>query len=206
MASPFAWTAKNPGDRGGPNGSLQPGPPLSQGRCAPEYSTPIPIGSGCPCGAQAGWQPIGWDEALDEVAEKLKRVQAQHGVNSAAIYLGNPNVHNLGSVWSALPSFVRCAPRTGFRLLPWTSCPIIWPPISCLATSFCCRFPMWIAPMIGSSWRKPAGLEWQPADRWRHRAAAQGHPAARRAGRGGGFQAHRNRRRSRRTPFHPTRR
>ena len=33
-----------------------------------------------------GWQPIGWDEALDEVAEKLKRVQAEHGVNSAAIY------------------------------------------------------------------------------------------------------------------------
>jgi len=53
-----------------------------------------------------GWQRIGWDEAFDEVARNLKRVQAKHGRNSVATYLGNPNVHNYGSMLFA-PGFIR---------------------------------------------------------------------------------------------------
>lgn len=53
-----------------------------------------------------GWQPIGWDEAFDEVARNLKRVQAQHGRNAVATYLGNPTVHSYGAMLFA-PGFIR---------------------------------------------------------------------------------------------------
>jgi anaerobic selenocysteine-containing dehydrogenase len=46
----------------------------------------------------AGWQPMDWDEALDEVATRLQAVQQQHGRDAVGIYLGNPNVHNVGSL------------------------------------------------------------------------------------------------------------
>src|SRR5688500_9910590 len=53
-----------------------------------------------------GWQRIGWDEAFDEVVKNLKRIQADHGRSSVATYLGNPNVHNSGSMIFA-PGFIR---------------------------------------------------------------------------------------------------
>jgi anaerobic selenocysteine-containing dehydrogenase len=53
-----------------------------------------------------GWQRMGWDEAFDEVARNLKRVNAQHGRNSIATYLGNPTVHSYGALLFA-PGFLR---------------------------------------------------------------------------------------------------
>src|ERR1044072_1786558 len=53
-----------------------------------------------------GWQRIGWDEAFDEVARKLKRIQAKYGRSSVANYLGNPTVHNSGAMLFA-PGFIR---------------------------------------------------------------------------------------------------
>jgi len=53
-----------------------------------------------------GWQQIGWDEAFAEVADNLKRVQAKHGRHSVGIYVGNPTVHNYGSLLF-LPGFIR---------------------------------------------------------------------------------------------------
>ena len=44
-----------------------------------------------------GWEDISWDEAFTEITEKLKGIQHQHGKNSLAVYLGNPNAHNLGN-------------------------------------------------------------------------------------------------------------
>lgn len=44
-----------------------------------------------------GWQQISWQEAFDEVAQKLKTIQAKYGNNSVAIYAGNPSVHNSGT-------------------------------------------------------------------------------------------------------------
>jgi len=49
----------------------------------------------------ARWEPIGWDEAFDLVAERLKAVVAAHGDDAVAVYLGNPNVHNSGTTLSA---------------------------------------------------------------------------------------------------------
>ena len=54
----------------------------------------------------AGWERIGWDEAFDEVAKKLKGIRGQYGGNAIATYLGNPNVHNYGSMLFA-PGFLR---------------------------------------------------------------------------------------------------
>jgi anaerobic selenocysteine-containing dehydrogenase len=42
--------------------------------------------------------PIGWDEAFDEVAAQLKRVQRAHGRDAVALYQGNPTVHNMGAL------------------------------------------------------------------------------------------------------------
>jgi anaerobic selenocysteine-containing dehydrogenase len=53
-----------------------------------------------------GWERIGWDEAFDEVAQNLKRINATHGKNSIATYLGNPTVHSYGAMLFA-PGFIR---------------------------------------------------------------------------------------------------
>lgn len=53
-----------------------------------------------------GWERIGWDEAFEEVAHRLKRINDEHGRNSIASYLGNPNVHNSGAMLFA-PGFLR---------------------------------------------------------------------------------------------------
>lgn len=53
-----------------------------------------------------GWEEIGWEEAYDEVVANLRRVQAAHGRDAVGVYLGNPNVHNMGSILYA-PNFIR---------------------------------------------------------------------------------------------------
>ncbi|HEX6045308.1 MAG TPA: molybdopterin oxidoreductase family protein [Pyrinomonadaceae bacterium] len=52
------------------------------------------------------WERISWDDAFDEVARNLKNIRAQYGGNAIATYLGNPNVHNYGSMLFA-PGFLR---------------------------------------------------------------------------------------------------
>lgn len=39
------------------------------------------------------WEEIGWEEAMDEAADRLKAVQQKHGQHSIAYYLGNPSGH-----------------------------------------------------------------------------------------------------------------
>ncbi len=46
----------------------------------------------------SGWDEIGWDEALDEAARGLHRIQAVRGADAVATYLGNPSVHNTGAL------------------------------------------------------------------------------------------------------------
>ncbi|MBJ6761584.1 molybdopterin oxidoreductase family protein [Myxococcaceae bacterium JPH2] len=54
----------------------------------------------------SGWEPVGWDEALDDVAHRLHALQQEHGNDTVGVYLGNPNVHNLGAMMFA-PEMVR---------------------------------------------------------------------------------------------------
>src|SRR4051812_43035458 len=41
------------------------------------------------------WREVGWDEAFAAVKQGLDQVTEQHGRQSAGVYLGNPNVHNM---------------------------------------------------------------------------------------------------------------
>src|SRR5260221_2003484 len=41
------------------------------------------------------WQTVSWDDAIAEIARRLPAIQQQHGRDSVAVFLGNPNVHNL---------------------------------------------------------------------------------------------------------------
>ena len=52
------------------------------------------------------WHEIGWDEALDEAATRLTAVQAAHGRDSVAAYVGNPTVHSSGAMLFA-PDMLR---------------------------------------------------------------------------------------------------
>lgn len=53
-----------------------------------------------------GWEQIEWDVAFDEVATRLKAVQAQYGPDAVAVYQGNPSVHNVGTLLFS-PAFVK---------------------------------------------------------------------------------------------------
>ncbi len=44
------------------------------------------------------WREVSWDEAFERAASGLERVQREHGRDAVAVYLGNPSVHNLGSI------------------------------------------------------------------------------------------------------------
>jgi anaerobic selenocysteine-containing dehydrogenase len=46
----------------------------------------------------SGWGEVGWDEALDEAADRLAAVQKAHGPNAVAVYQGNPVAHNHGAI------------------------------------------------------------------------------------------------------------
>ena len=48
------------------------------------------------------WVEIGWDEALDLVADGLATAINRHGRDALGVYLGNPNVHSLGSMTHGL--------------------------------------------------------------------------------------------------------
>ncbi len=47
---------------------------------------------------ETGWEELSWDDALDVTAQKLHEIASAHGPDAVATYLGNPNVHNLGSM------------------------------------------------------------------------------------------------------------
>jgi anaerobic selenocysteine-containing dehydrogenase len=40
------------------------------------------------------WEPIGWDEAIDLVAERLGAIIARDGRDAVGLYVGNPTVHS----------------------------------------------------------------------------------------------------------------
>lgn len=46
----------------------------------------------------AGWEEVGWEEALSEAAQRLAAIQKAHGKNAVAVYQGNPVVHNHGAL------------------------------------------------------------------------------------------------------------
>lgn len=45
-----------------------------------------------------GWQELSWEQAFDEVAERIQALQKKHGRHALAIYQGNPTVHSVGAM------------------------------------------------------------------------------------------------------------
>ncbi|GAC1336319.1 MAG: molybdopterin oxidoreductase family protein [Myxococcales bacterium] len=46
----------------------------------------------------AGWEPITWRAAFGEAAARLSAVQRDHGRDAVGMYVGNPAVHNHGTI------------------------------------------------------------------------------------------------------------
>ena len=44
------------------------------------------------------FREIGWDEALDEAAQRLAQIQREHGRDAVAMYIGNPTAHSYSAV------------------------------------------------------------------------------------------------------------
>jgi len=45
-----------------------------------------------------GWERVGWDEALDDIAARVLAIQRDHGRDAVGLYAGNPTVHHLGAM------------------------------------------------------------------------------------------------------------
>jgi anaerobic selenocysteine-containing dehydrogenase len=45
-----------------------------------------------------GWQEISWEEAFGEIGTNLRKIRSKYGADAVALYLGNPTVHNYGSM------------------------------------------------------------------------------------------------------------
>jgi anaerobic selenocysteine-containing dehydrogenase len=52
------------------------------------------------------WEPIPWDEALEEAGARLTEVQQKYGRSAVGVYLGNPTVHSYSALL-AVPFFSR---------------------------------------------------------------------------------------------------
>ncbi|MGH3729571.1 MAG: molybdopterin-dependent oxidoreductase [Micromonosporaceae bacterium] len=60
------------------------------------------------------WQEISWDAAYDLVATRLAEIRAAYGANAVGVYLGNPNVHNYGSLTHGLTLLRELGTRNRF--------------------------------------------------------------------------------------------
>ncbi len=61
-----------------------------------------------------GWERVGWQEAFDETAARIKGIQRRHGRNAVSTYLGNPNVHNCGTLLFLTPLLRALGSRNRF--------------------------------------------------------------------------------------------
>ncbi|MBL8519652.1 MAG: molybdopterin-dependent oxidoreductase [Betaproteobacteria bacterium] len=52
------------------------------------------------------WRAIGWDEAFALAGEKLAAIVAAHGDDAVGLYIGNPSVHNSGTLFN-VPAVAR---------------------------------------------------------------------------------------------------
>ncbi len=49
------------------------------------------------------WREIGWEEAFEFAATRLREVRTAHGNDAIGTYVGNPNVHDLGATLYLAP-------------------------------------------------------------------------------------------------------
>lgn len=87
--------------------SVRPDPhdPISKGYACPKgiairevHDDPDRVRQPLRRTSRGDFAPIAWNEALDEAADGLRRVQQRHGKDAVAIYWGNPVIHNHGAL------------------------------------------------------------------------------------------------------------
>jgi anaerobic selenocysteine-containing dehydrogenase len=44
------------------------------------------------------WESVSWDAAMGDIAERVARIQREHGRQAMGFYAGNPTVHNTGAL------------------------------------------------------------------------------------------------------------
>jgi anaerobic selenocysteine-containing dehydrogenase len=49
------------------------------------------------------WHEVNWEDAFATIDERLSTILERHGRDAVAVYLGNPNVHNLAGTFYARP-------------------------------------------------------------------------------------------------------
>ena len=147
-----------------------------------------------------------WDEAFEEIDRRLAPLIAEHGKNAVAVYLGNPNAHNLSALIHG-PAWLRVL-GLAERVLGVDGRPDAEADVRRTDVR---RDAVGPDPGRGplrppaAARREPARVERQPAHRARHARAPARHPRARRQGRGGGPAPHAHRRGGGRAPLHPAR-
>jgi anaerobic selenocysteine-containing dehydrogenase len=52
------------------------------------------------------WEPVSWEDALAEAAERITAIQEKHGRHAVGLYAGNPTVHGYGAMLG-IPFFSR---------------------------------------------------------------------------------------------------
>ena len=145
-----------------------------------------------------------WDEAFEEIDRRLSPILAEHGKNSVAVYIGNPNAHNLsalvyGPVWLRALGTQNIYSRLHGR--PDAQAGVGRSHVRDDAVrAGAGRGPHGPPPHPG---REPAGLEREPAHGTGHARPPAPHSRARRQGRGGRPAPHPHRRGRRRAPLHP---
>jgi len=61
-----------------------------------------------------GFEEITWEEAFEITTNKIKEIQSKHGDNSVAVFLGNPNAHNMGNLLFMRPFLKALKTRSRF--------------------------------------------------------------------------------------------
>ena len=53
--------------------------------------------------ADGSFAPVDWDEALDDIADRITAIQQAHGREAVGLYIGNPSAHHLGAGLTLFP-------------------------------------------------------------------------------------------------------
>jgi anaerobic selenocysteine-containing dehydrogenase len=61
-----------------------------------------------------GWEQVGWDEALDDIAKRVAAIQRAHGRDAVGVYLGNPTAHHLGPLLMVGPLLAALGTRNRY--------------------------------------------------------------------------------------------
>jgi anaerobic selenocysteine-containing dehydrogenase len=64
--------------------------------------------------AAGQFEPVDWDVALDDIADRLVAIQRAHGRDAVGFYLGNPTAHHLGAGLAVFPLLAALGTRNRY--------------------------------------------------------------------------------------------